>query len=321
MQFQFIPQSELSEQCLRAHPVWIAWEDPEQDEEISSWGVDVAAAWKKAPPSEDAEYCFPYLGQKPPALVRGVYLAATAHLASGQTLFGYLTGGYVFAVFNCGKTFLFNVNAAIHGKETVGHLGRSLNTAANSIFPIAFEPASSLYKGKEVEYQSFWQEEYEEDLTTDSDPLLVSNYLKTLKAFIEGKKDLREWPAWWLENKRLIENNEGAIYLKTKWATKWSKLEEELQIPPPLGPWREVATKLLEHHNISYKLNEAINWKRCTKCGDPIFSVSPGETTQEQIREFARNSKLPEKEELIRDGWMHPGAYCPNGCYSTMAHL
>jgi hypothetical protein len=160
MQFQFIPQSELSEQCLRTHPVWIAWENPEQDEEISSWGVDVAAAWKKAPPSEDAEYCFPYLGQEPPALVRGVYLAATAHLASGQTLFGYLTGGYAFAVFYCGKTFLFNVNAAIHGKETAEHLGRSLNTAANSIFPIAFEPASSLYKGKEVEYQSFWQEEY-----------------------------------------------------------------------------------------------------------------------------------------------------------------
>jgi hypothetical protein len=56
---------------------------------------------------------------------------------------------------------------------------------------------------------------------------------------------------------------------------------------------------------------------RCPKCGAILFHARPGLTTKEDIREFAANSKLRDKEQIIADGWIHPGTYCPNGCYEV----
>ena len=56
----------------------------------------------------------------------------------------------------------------------------------------------------------------------------------------------------------------------------------------------------------------------CPKCGAELFFAIPGTTTKEQIRAFALHSKLPNKEDIARDGWIHPGAYCPNGCYEVL---
>jgi len=122
-------------------------------------------------------------------------------------------------------------------------------------------------------------------------------YLSSLKSFVEGEKDLREWPAWWRENELLIEESEGRTrYLKIKLY------------------WHEGACQILEHHGITYRPNEAINWNRCKECGEPLFHARPHATTKEQIKEFARNSNLPDKAEIEREGWLHPGIYCPNGC-------
>jgi hypothetical protein len=123
------------------------------------------------------------------------------------------------------------------------------------------------------------------------------SYLDMLKAFVEGKRDLREWPAWWQENERIIEETEGRTqYLKIKLH------------------WREGACQILEHHGVAYELDEEINWARCKECGEPLFHAIPHETTREQIIEFARNSNLPDKDSIERNGWIHPGVYCPNGC-------
>ena len=123
------------------------------------------------------------------------------------------------------------------------------------------------------------------------------SYLKTLRAFVEGEKDLGEWPAWWQENAHLIEENEGR--------TRYLKIKLE---------WQEGACQLLEHHGTPYKLNESINWHRCKECGQLLFHAERYQTTKDQIREFARNSNLPDKEAIEREGWIHPGTYCPNGC-------
>ncbi len=41
MDFKFVRIRDLTEDLFKAYPVWILYEDPEQDEEISSWGVDL----------------------------------------------------------------------------------------------------------------------------------------------------------------------------------------------------------------------------------------------------------------------------------------
>ena len=126
-------------------------------------------------------------------------------------------------------------------------------------------------------------------------------YLNALKAFVEGERDLQEWPRWWQENGQLVEENEGhTSYLKLKLN------------------WREGAFHILEHHRIRFRPDESINWDRCKECGQPLFHAIPNMTTKEQIREFAQNSNLPNKEEIKRAGWIHPGTYCPNGCTEVL---
>jgi hypothetical protein len=127
------------------------------------------------------------------------------------------------------------------------------------------------------------------------------SYVEMLKAFVEGEKDLREWPSWWQENASLIEENEGRIrYLKIK------------------HEWQEGARQILDDYDISYQLNESITWDRCKSCGEPLFNVVPGETSQEEINTFAQNSNLADKGQIAREGWIHPGTYCPNGCTEVL---
>ena len=42
--FTFVPAKKLTRSAFEQAPVWMEWEEPEQDIEITSWGVDVAAA-------------------------------------------------------------------------------------------------------------------------------------------------------------------------------------------------------------------------------------------------------------------------------------
>lgn len=53
---------------------------------------------------------------------------------------------------------------------------------------------------------------------------------------------------------------------------------------------------------------------KCPTCHEKIFKVVPGETTQAEIIEFARESKLPNAKRIVEERWIHPGEYCPNGC-------
>ncbi|MFZ6027281.1 MAG: hypothetical protein ACOYYS_06170 [Chloroflexota bacterium] len=129
-----------------------------------------------------------------------------------------------------------------------------------------------------------------------------TSYLDALKDFVEGNKDLREWPVWWQGVAPLIEKDEGRTrYLKIKYQ------------------WFEGACQILERHHIPYQVNVAVNWNRCKTCGEPLFAVIPHVTTKEQIQEFARNSNLPDKENVERNGWIHPGTFCPNGCTALLA--
>jgi hypothetical protein len=128
-----------------------------------------------------------------------------------------------------------------------------------------------------------------------------ATYVWALKAFVEGSRDLAEWPAWWRENATCIREAEGpTLFLKVK-----------LQ-------WREGAIEILEEHGIPFIPDPQVNWARCKTCGEPLFHVEPKVTTREQIRDFAARSNLPERDAIVREGWLHPGAYCPNGCTAVL---
>ncbi|MGI9465945.1 MAG: hypothetical protein ACR2OA_02350 [Rubripirellula sp.] len=55
--------------------------------------------------------------------------------------------------------------------------------------------------------------------------------------------------------------------------------------------------------------------KSCIWCGSDLFWALPGKTTRIEIIEFG---KLTGNQQIIDDGWIHPGVYCPNGCTTRM---
>lgn len=54
----------------------------------------------------------------------------------------------------------------------------------------------------------------------------------------------------------------------------------------------------------------------CPRCGAKLFFALPGKTTREEIVEFLS---------LIHPGthedWVHPGCYCPNGCFTALYNM
>jgi hypothetical protein len=126
-------------------------------------------------------------------------------------------------------------------------------------------------------------------------------YLHDLKAFVEGERSWGEWEAWW-------EASRAAVQRDDLFMTNRIKLLAGL---PDLAAI-DVLTCLgidFEHQN-GY-------WATCQVCGEALFKALPGVTTPEEIREFALRSTGPNREEMAKTSWIHPRAYCPNGCTSV----
>jgi hypothetical protein len=58
--------------------------------------------------------------------------------------------------------------------------------------------------------------------------------------------------------------------------------------------------------------------QNCPQCHSLLFAAVPFKTTRHAIVEFAQGSSLPDKEAIIEARWIHPGLYCPNGCYREL---
>jgi hypothetical protein len=78
------------------------------------------------------------------------------------------------------------------------------------------------------------------------------------------------------------------------------------------------ALSCAHHPSPSPSQADTYSISQCPKCGAPLFFAIPGVTTKEDIQEFALHSKLQDKAQIARDGWIHPGEYCPNGCYEAL---
>jgi hypothetical protein len=54
--------------------------------------------------------------------------------------------------------------------------------------------------------------------------------------------------------------------------------------------------------------------ERCPKCHAPVFHAIPNKTTVQEIVQFASSAPAFRDSSVAKDGWIHPGRYCPNGC-------
>jgi hypothetical protein len=124
--------------------------------------------------------------------------------------------------------------------------------------------------------------------------------LHSLKDFVEVRSRRGEWNDWWLSHAGEIESGfDRFTYLQLK--------------------CRGVAgaVHVLEREGVTIEFPEDL----CRKCGEALFIAMPGETTREEIRAFAISSSLRAREEIARDGWIHPGKHCPNGCTQILWHI
>lgn len=156
MDFKFIGIEELTEEIFKAHPVWILYEDPEQDEEISRWGVDLDQAWSWKNENQDNEYYFPYLGTQEPALVRGTKVYCSVQTSSGKKLTGLLTGGFAFSVFASGEQFSFNRNMPDFGTTSSTELCSAISAREDNVFPLSFTPKAPYFLGKSTIHGKYW---------------------------------------------------------------------------------------------------------------------------------------------------------------------
>lgn len=58
--------------------------------------------------------------------------------------------------------------------------------------------------------------------------------------------------------------------------------------------------------------------KHCRYCGDELFWAIPGQTSRDEIVEYAK--KIGD-EQIAADRWIHPGVYCANGCTFIMYNM
>ena len=119
-----------------------------------------------------------------------------------------------------------------------------------------------------------------------------------LRDYVEGRMSHPDWLDWWASHSRDVEVQLGRFaFLQIKkrgFSGALSILEEaEVELVPAKG--------------------------FCHSCGEPMFKAVPGVTTAEEIRAFARSSKVGGADEIVDSGWIHPGEYCPKGC-TTVLH-
>jgi hypothetical protein len=122
------------------------------------------------------------------------------------------------------------------------------------------------------------------------------DHLKILKDYVECRLSPDEWQRWWVAHADEVEAAAGRF------------VRLRLQHRKFVG-----TQAVLDEHGVAFQIPAG----HCRGCGAQMFEAKPGVTTPEQIRAFAESSRLSSREQIARDGWLHPGQHCPNG-YTTI---
>ncbi len=129
--------------------------------------------------------------------------------------------------------------------------------------------------------------------------------LEYFKAVISDPRNAEAWSEWWSRNEDVVRSLfSRGHYLKLK----FRKLDAARQILVDRG----LIDGHAHEHDYRYP---SIADTHCRTCGHELFWAIPKKTTRAEIVAYA---KLIGSIEIERDGWIHPGVYCPNGCTLVM---
>lgn len=127
----------------------------------------------------------------------------------------------------------------------------------------------------------------------------MEDCLSYMQSAVTKPGTVEPWAGWWLANQETVRITfDRRDYLKLK----FRRLIAAREILERLGR--------IEPEGNEYAGTD-FNATHCKVCGDELFWAIPGETTKEQIIEFAKRMRW---EQIEKDAWIHPGVFCPNGC-------
>jgi hypothetical protein len=133
--------------------------------------------------------------------------------------------------------------------------------------------------------------------------------LNYFRQAIEHPGTVPIWTVWWKEHAEEVRkhfNRTDYLRLKVYKLVAARGILERLGILPHDPTWG--------CEDIPHLLSSS----RCRVCGEVLFKAMPGTTTPDEIRAFAERIG---DEVIRRDGWIHPGFYCPNGCTRVLVNI
>ena len=152
--FTLIHGHDLSRQHFEQHPAWADYSEPEDIEEIVSWGVERAAVVEQLERVRYSdEFVFPVLRTEPLPSFRFLFLRANFVSADGTRFTGYVIGQnpYCVAVFYGDDEFAFNANLPDLGEQELARLRQSSKLQLEPFFPLRYSTPFRRDDGERVE--------------------------------------------------------------------------------------------------------------------------------------------------------------------------
>lgn len=127
-------------------------------------------------------------------------------------------------------------------------------------------------------------------------PLMLEELLHMTKDYVEGRLTQPRWHAWLVAHAAEVESTCGRFTLL------------RLKRRGSVG-----AVSVLQEHGVAFEAAIPVP-DVCPRCGEPLFLVLPGRTSAAEMRAFAETHRISGWQSVVREGWMHPGQYCPRDC-------
>ena len=154
--FTLIHGHDLSRDHFEQHPAWADYSEPDDIEEIVSWGLERAKIVEQLERVRYSdEFVFPVLRTDPLPSFRFLYLRAEFTAADGSRFVGYVIGQhpYCVAVFHGDEQFTFNANLPDMADEELARLRRVSHLPLTPFFPLHYSTTFLRGDGQRIEGQ------------------------------------------------------------------------------------------------------------------------------------------------------------------------